>query len=140
MQAERVKELRGRHTEDGRLDSLEIEELLDAADMQTVIGEWAVRTFPGSPNERMVGVVHHLRKEVDELLETVLWVSRLAAPGDWIMQSKVEAADCAILLFNVAQIMGFDLMRAVVDKHEINVTRTWKAPDALGICEHIEEG
>lgn len=54
------------------------------------------------------GLVKHLQEEVDELKETLNHPHPI-----W---SKEEAADCCIILFGIAHVLGFDLLRAVEEK------------------------
>ena len=71
--------------------------------------------------------LHHLKEEVDELIE---------APGD-----ITEFADCFILLVQAAKRSGFnmnDLYKASREKHRINTQREWGAPDANGVVKHVK--
>ena len=96
--------------------------------LQLTIGDWARRTFP---NQDESSIIAHLKKEVLELEATI--------PDKTLERSANETADCAILLFGFADLVGFDLLGEVIKKHEINKTRTWGEPDANGVIEHIPE-
>lgn len=67
----------------------------------------------------------HLRKEIDELAEDT-------SDGE-------EMADCFILLLNLAEMAGVDLMAEARRKMEINRKRKWGAPDADGVCHHVKQ-
>ena len=67
----------------------------------------------------------HLRKEIDELAEDT-------SDGE-------EMADCFILLLNLAEMAGVDLMTEARRKMEINRKRKWGAPDADGVCHHLKQ-
>ena len=81
---------------------------------------WASATFPGQSAESKIA---HLADEVVELRN---------APTD-----GEEMADCFILLLNVAQMAGVDLMRAAKLKMEKNRARKWGNPDERGVIKHI---
>lgn len=92
-------------------------------EFQTYVLNWSAKTFGHS---LALPKVHHLRKEVEELL---------ANPSD-----PSEIADCFILLAGLAEIAGVDLLKVGLEKMKINEGRTWGAPDDNGVCEHISEG
>ncbi len=83
---------------------------------------WHERTFPDASPE---GIVRHIEKEIAELK---------LDPDD-----PSEVADVVILCCGYAAAKGWDLEVEVSNKHAINVTRTWKAPDAEGVVEHVKE-
>ena len=93
--------------------------------LQIDIGMWSDETF-GPPNERFVGILEHLKKEVDEIIED---------PYD-----AMEFADCMMLLLDAARIAGLDpsdLLKMMQKKLEINKQREWGPVDDSGVCEHI---
>ncbi len=100
---------------------------LDAAacsvsEFQKAVSKWASETFPHqTPHSKMT----HLRKEIDELAEDT-------SDGE-------EMADCFILLLNLAEMAGVDLMAEARRKMEINRKRKWGAPDADGVCHHVKQ-
>ncbi len=83
-------------------------------DLQREISSWATVTFPGQTVESKLA---HLKDEVDELIQ---------APGD-----GEEMADCVILLFNLAELQGFDLIEEARRKMEKNRLRTIELPEGL---------
>jgi hypothetical protein len=96
---------------------------MDIAELQHAIGEWSEATFDdNSPAPKL----HHLKEEVDELLE---------APMD-----RAEYADCLILLLDAARKAGIgadELVQAAYQKLEINKRRLWGEPDENGVVKHI---
>jgi hypothetical protein len=88
-------------------------------------GEWSDATFGArSP----LGPLHHLKKEVEEVIDD---------PGD-----IEEYADCGLLLMDALRLAGFtmdDLYDAMWLKFEKNKNRTWGIPDEYGCSEHIRE-
>jgi hypothetical protein len=92
---------------------------------QKVHGFWSDETFGArSP----LGPLHHLAKEVQEVINT---------PGD-----IEEYADCGLLLMDALRLSGFtmyDLYIAMTDKYRKNKLRKWGKPDENGTFEHIRE-
>lgn len=75
-----------------------------------------------------VSKLHHLREEVDELIEDV--------------NDTHEWADCVILLIDAAKKAGHDmddLYSFVQEKMKINKNRKWGAPDENGVVRHVKE-
>jgi len=66
----------------------------------------------------------HLKREIEELDED---------PTD-----GEEMADCFILLLNLAEMAGVDLMSEARRKMEINRNRKWGKPDSEGVCHHVK--
>ena len=92
------------------------------SEFQSEVSKWAFQTFPHqTPHSKMT----HLRKEIDELAEDT-------SDGE-------EMADCFILLLNLAEMAGVDLMTEARRKMEINRKRKWGAPDADGVCHHLKQ-
>lgn len=92
------------------------------SEFQREVSAWAAETFPHqTPHSKMT----HLRKEIDELAEDT-------SDGE-------EMADCFILLLNLAEMAGVDLMAEARRKMEINRKRKWGAPDADGVCFHVKQ-
>ena len=87
---------------------------------QFVVGEWAKETFPAQTNESNIA---HLMREVKELKKG---------------NTEEEAADCFLILLNIAHREGFDLCRAAEKKFSINRKRKWGKPDSQGVVEHIK--
>ena len=89
---------------------------------QQEVGAWGDETFNPKRGNNSKAIVHHLIKEVDELLES-------NAPD--------EAADCFILLLHHAHTLGYDLFTEAQKKMEINRKRKWGEPDKNGVVEHV---
>lgn len=90
-------------------------------EFQREISEWAATTFP---HQTPASKVAHLTDEVKELADN---------PGD-----GEEMADCFILLLNLADMGGFDLLEEARKKMAKNKLRIWGAPDARGVCRHVK--
>lgn len=93
--------------------------------------EWQLKTFPGA---NPVSKLHHLREEVDELIDAYM-------EGKSRVDIKSEFADCFLLLFGSAFIDDFnfdDIAELVRAKHEINEKRKWGEPDENGVVKHIK--
>ncbi len=92
--------------------------------LQEEIAQWSDATFGSCrPATRPL---HHLAKEVQELIET---------PDD-----RMEYADCLILLLDAYRMAGGsadDLIATCYKKLEINKERQWGDPDENGVVEHI---
>lgn len=89
---------------------------------QEEVSTWAAETFPHQTPQSKIA---HLRKEIEELAE---------APDD-----GEEMADCFILLLNLAEMAGVNLMAEAQRKMGINRNRKWDEPDADGVCHHVAE-
>jgi len=91
-------------------------------ELQDTIGQWSEVTFDdASP----VPKLHHLKREVDELL---------AEPYD-----RFEYADCLILLVDAARKAGLSadtLVETAFEKMEINKRRVW-VEDDNGVSHHL---
>jgi len=96
--------------------------------LQDQVAAWQAETFPGATTRSRI---KHLEKEVGELEEAELGISR-----ERILR---EAADCAILLFGIAALVGGDLLDEARKKLEINKGRKWGEPDEDGVVEHIDD-
>lgn len=97
-------------------------DLLDK--LQAAIGEWQDKEFGGGQSP--VPLIHHLKKEVDELS---------IAP-----YNRTEYADCLILLLGAARKAGISADMLIIDafkKLEVNKGRKWGKPDLDGVIEHI---
>jgi len=88
---------------------------------QREVSEWAKATFPNqTPSSKLA----HMREEFAELV---------ADPTD-----GEEMADIFILLLNLADMHGFDLMEQARAKMAKNRARKWGKPDERGVCHHIK--
>lgn len=92
---------------------------------QSLIGAWAKETFP---NSTVHSIVKHMKDEVSELEASF-------TDGT---PDPVEAADILILLAQLADRMGWDLLELAERKHEINLKRTWGKPDERGVVRHVD--
>lgn len=98
-------------------------------DLQQRIGEWGDKTFPRAT---LHSIHDHLSDEVEELADNIM------GDHDYLVGMQEEAADCAILLFQLAHHAGFDLLANVEDKFATNQLRQWGEPDERGVVKHVE--
>lgn len=93
------------------------------------ITKWQSETFPDATD---LSKLHHLKDEVDELIEDVE-CNNLAR--------RLEFADCILLIFGSASANGMsyeDICNAVDEKMEINKARKWGKPDKNGVVNHVK--
>jgi uncharacterized protein YaaR (DUF327 family) len=96
--------------------------------------EWSSKTFK---DENAYSKLHHLKKEISELVETKV---ESAYHGPENVSIRHEYADCFMLLIGAAKLDGFsanDLISATFEKLEICKSRKWSEPDENGIVEHV---
>lgn len=84
------------------------------------IGGWCDEVYPGRTKEQMLA---KLQEEFKELVDNPL--------------DAFEFADIAIILFDLADHMGFDLPKLIHHKMEINRARTWQVSEE-GILKHVK--
>ena len=112
------------------------------------ISEWSDATFGNG--QRNPAIVHHLKKEVDELIEAlnilkVLGCDNSVGIGEFgrqLSKTEMEYADCFMLLLDSAHHFGMtadDILKAASKKLEINKQRKWGNPDENGVIEHIKD-
>jgi NTP pyrophosphatase (non-canonical NTP hydrolase) len=91
---------------------------------QKTVSKWAEETFgPASSNAR---VAARANEEMAELL-------RCLTNDDSHPKAIEEAADVVIILYRLADRMGFDLMDEIDRKMEVNRARLWRlSPDGHG--------
>jgi hypothetical protein len=82
--------------------------------------DWSRRQFPARQAEPTLA---HLEREWRELIQAD--------------RDPLEMADVQMLLWAWADCAGVDLAAAVHEKLEIVKRRTWGAPDASGVVEHV---
>jgi predicted house-cleaning noncanonical NTP pyrophosphatase (MazG superfamily) len=102
-----------------------VEKMSELSEFQKWVGEWGNETFNPKRGNNSKAIVHHLEKEVCELMDS---------------NSPEEAADCFILLLHHAHALGYDLLDEARKKMEINKERQWGLPDENGVVEHVKEG
>jgi len=96
--------------------------------LQHAVSQWAERTFgPTSSNAR---VAARANEEMAELLRTL--TTDDGATGKAIE----EAADVVIILFRLADRMGYDLLGEVRSKMQVNAQRVWQR-DGSGHGYHV---
>ena len=97
--------------------------------LQSRISAWATETFGEEAHgQRIAGVYNHLVREIEELGDKL-----------YTMGAAEEIADCAILLFELAQFRSVDLLTEVEGKFAINQTREWGNTEEDGAIQHIKE-
>lgn len=110
-----------------------------ASRMQNVMDRWrswSDETF-GVSNQRVVPILYHLKKEVPELIESI----QDRVVGTTEEDIRLEFADCFSLLFDAASHYGYsaeDILKAMMDKLDINRKRKWGKPDENGVVEHLK--
>jgi NTP pyrophosphatase (non-canonical NTP hydrolase) len=90
---------------------------------------WQDKTFTQATAQ---SACEHLKEEVNELLEDVLYDKESA---------KEEWADCALLLIGIAHKLGMsadDCYEALCNKMEKNLNRKWGEPNQQGYVKHVE--
>lgn len=88
---------------------------------------WAQTTFGDDFERGPLSPLHHLKKEVEEVI---------ADP-----YKRDEYADCFMLLIDAYRRAGgniYDLIAATEEKLEVCKNRKWGKPDENGVCEHVE--
>lgn len=91
--------------------------------------KWSQEQFGSDENVGPTGALYHLLEEVEEEL--------IPAPDD-----ITEYADAFLLLLDALRRAGYtfdDLLRASMDKIEVNKNREWAGPDENGVSRHIKE-
>jgi len=110
------------------------------------ISEWSDATFGNS--QRNPAIVHHLKKEVDELIQSfnetnACGVDDAIGIGEFnraVKKTRMELADCFMLILDSASHFGMtadELIYVSEAKLEINKNRKWGKPDENGVVEHI---
>lgn len=110
------------------------------------IAEWSDAKF-GSW-QRNPAIVHHLKKEVNELIEALdksnaLGWDESVGVGELRRQldiTEMEYADCFMLLLDSAHHFSLSaerLIELVRLKLEVNKHRHWGRPDKNGVVEHL---
>lgn len=119
----------------------ELQKLMDE------ITEWSDATF--GEGQRNPAILHHLKKEVPELIEAIEKFQKgntIKTPYSksikLLKDVWEEYADCMMLLLDSANHFGLSadrLLHQVKKKLEINKKRKWGKPDCNGVIEHIRD-
>lgn len=118
----------------------ELQKLMDE------IRAWSDKTFGDA--QRTIPILHHLGKEVPELIEALkkeeaAGFDNSIGVGEFsrrVSEVKMEFADCFTLLLDAAShydMTAEDLVEVSKSKLEINKARRWGKPDKNGVVEHI---
>jgi NTP pyrophosphatase (non-canonical NTP hydrolase) len=103
------------------------------------ISKWSNGQF--GEGQRNPAIVHHLVKEVPELIEAIEKF-QLKESYENTQRVGFEFADCFMLLLDSASHFGLtagNLLYYTEQKLEINKKRKWGKPDENGVVEHIKE-
>ena len=111
------------------------------------ISEWSNATF--GEGQRNPAIVHHLKKEVDELIEALNKTNAFGydnsiGVGEFkrkCEKTEMEFADCFMLLLDSAHhfdLTAENLINLTRKKLDINKSRKWGKPDKNGVVEHIK--
>ncbi len=120
----------------------ELQKLMDE------VGSWSDDTF-GS-GQRSPAILHHLAKEIPELLNAIGDYDRgandtrvnVSEMMELHRKMRFEFADAFMLLLDAARKRGFmaeDLIQVTKLKLEVNRRRKWGKPDKNGVIEHLRE-
>ena len=109
------------------------------------ISEWSDNTF--GKGERTTSIIHHLNKEVPELIEALetyqksKTITMTSEDANKVLKDVLEEyADCMMLLLDSAHHFGLSAERLLYiskEKLEVNKKRKWGKPDDNGVVEHI---
>jgi hypothetical protein len=95
--------------------------------LQIMIRAWAARVFPERSrldvDVQVKQAITKLRKEVDELEQN--------------STGEDEFADVAIILLDIAEMRGHDVLKAVIKKLAVNYDRTWNLEED-GTYQHVK--
>ena len=116
----------------------------DIQELQNKIKEWSDNQFSEGifTHERVLPITHHLKKEVQELIDELVNAGNGDLDNYNYNRVKEEYADCFILLLDSASHFDLsvkDLYKASMDKLEENKKRRWGKPDKNGVVEHIKD-
>ena len=101
------------------------------------ITEWQKQTFGQATS---LSKLAHLLKEIVELKDAINDEDHLI-DFEKIRKTKMEFADCFILLFGCASSYGLsyeEICKCIDEKMVINSNRKWGKPDADGVVNHIK--
>ena len=110
------------------------------------ISEWSDATF--GDLQRNPAILHHLSKEVKELIDAVekfqecsIQTTKYCESESLCKSTFDEFADCFMLLLDSAHHFGLSADTLIAFTHqklEINKKRKWGKPDCNGVVEHIK--
>jgi len=111
------------------------------------ISEWSDATFGGG--QRNPAIVHHLKKEVDELIESLNKTNAFGCDnsigvGEFKRQcekTEMEFADCFMLLLDSAHhfdLTAEELINITREKLKINKARTWESQTKMELLNMFE--
>lgn len=103
------------------------------------VTEWQIKTFG---HATALSKIAHLKQEIKELEVAINNEDKTVVLFEAIEETRMEFADCFILLFGAAASYGMtyqDIVDAINEKMRINVNRKWGNPDANGVVNHIKE-
>lgn len=119
-------------------------------DLQNVVDKvaiWSDETF--GKNRIATAPLHHLKKEVSELIEAIEKRNEMIKNGasdeelgEQMTNIFYEFADCGMLLFDSARmekIQVADFPPFMDLKLDINKLREWSQPDENGVVEHVRD-
>ena len=110
------------------IDSAEEQQPLDFYKVQRQVIEWATSAFP----TRDINTI--IRKLcLNEAPELTIELANMNVGG-----IARESADVMILLMDLCDQLGIDLLAEVMDKLRVNQQREWRT-DALGVSHHVDK-
>lgn len=101
-------------------------------ELQHSVGVWAAAMFP---HRTALSIIRHLKEEFEELSDAVYLES---SSSGWGRVSE-EAAGIVLLLFSLANLLGFSLFSAAQDEFVRVQMRSWLPPDPEGVSRHDPE-
>lgn len=96
---------------------------MSSIQIQKEIDKWVQEV---NPKASSFTIFQHMTEELSELDAAIHGAGNIPE----------EAADVALLLLNLAEKNGFDLMQEVEKKFEICKKRDWKKPNVKGVVKH----
>ncbi len=102
--------------------------IINMLNLQKSVAKWADDTFP---ERNIMGAINKLTlEEIPEL------VKELPNPKG---NHGGELADCFILLFDIADMLGIDAGRVTLNKLDENRARKWEHNPMTGFFKHSKE-
>lgn len=111
------------------------------------ITNWSDSQF--GTGDRTLGIINHLKEEVDELHESATLVYKNLITNldflmgrDYVDKTVEEFADCFMLLLDAAAHFGLNadkLVQATLLKLEVNKNRKWGEIEDNGVVHHIKK-